>query len=144
MPTKPTKWTTEEHEDFLRGLEDLGRGNWKGISLHYVRSRTPTQIASHAQKYFKRLQPGNRRRRGSIFDRPPSSSDEGEGTDETTPTPVVAPVDPATFIHMSTAFWACVARAYAPATVPYLTRTHEIRKPTPLRDTSNVMKSLLH
>ncbi|TYI98367.1 hypothetical protein E1A91_D01G209300v1 [Gossypium mustelinum] len=32
------------------------RGNWKGISENYVTSRTPIQVASHAQKYFLRLQ----------------------------------------------------------------------------------------
>ena len=28
---------------------------WKSISEDFVTSRTPTQVASHAQKYFKRL-----------------------------------------------------------------------------------------
>ncbi|KAB2097701.1 hypothetical protein ERO13_A01G178066v2, partial [Gossypium hirsutum] len=32
------------------------RGNWKGISENYVTRRTPIQVASHAQKYFLRLQ----------------------------------------------------------------------------------------
>ncbi|KAI3409621.1 HTH myb-type domain-containing protein [Psidium guajava] len=47
-------WTPEEHERFLRGLEIYGRGDWKSISRHVVISKSPTQVASHAQKYFNR------------------------------------------------------------------------------------------
>lgn len=37
------------------GLQKLGRGNWRGISRFYVPTRTPTQVASHAQKHFMRV-----------------------------------------------------------------------------------------
>ncbi|KAK4589152.1 hypothetical protein RGQ29_019943 [Quercus rubra] len=37
---------------FLLGLQKLGKGDWRGIACNYVISRTPTQVASHAQKYF--------------------------------------------------------------------------------------------
>jgi SHAQKYF class myb-like DNA-binding protein len=47
-------WTEEEHNMFLRGLEKLGKGNWRGISRDFVTTRTPTQVASHAQKHFLR------------------------------------------------------------------------------------------
>ncbi|KAL1556502.1 transcription factor MYB1R1-like [Salvia divinorum] len=47
----PSPWTEEEHKLFLIGLHDLRKGNWKGISNNYVKTRTPTQVASHAQKY---------------------------------------------------------------------------------------------
>mmetsp|Transcript_3920 Transcript_3920/g.11726 ORF Transcript_3920/g.11726 Transcript_3920/m.11726 type:complete len:330 (+) Transcript_3920:453-1442(+) len=57
MPPKkvPYKkgWTKEEHYLFLRGLATHGRGAWKQIAA-IVSSRTPTQIQSHAQKYFLR------------------------------------------------------------------------------------------
>ena len=54
---------------FLDGLEKYGRGDWRNISRFAVRSRTPTQVASHAQKYFIRLNSMNRdRRRSSIHD----------------------------------------------------------------------------
>jgi SHAQKYF class myb-like DNA-binding protein len=47
-------WTEEEHRRFLLGLQKLGKGDWRGISHNFVVSRTPTQVASHAQKYFIR------------------------------------------------------------------------------------------
>ncbi|KAL1310334.1 hypothetical protein HN51_052970 [Arachis hypogaea] len=51
---KGLAWSEEEHRIFLEGLEKLGKGNWRGISRCFVRTRTPTQVASHAQKYFLR------------------------------------------------------------------------------------------
>lgn len=62
-------WTEEEHKKFLLGLNKLGKGDWRGISRKYVVSRTPTQVASHAQKYFNRQTNVHRRkRRSSLFD----------------------------------------------------------------------------
>lgn len=62
-------WTEEEHKRFLLGLNKLGKGDWRGISRNYVISRTPTQVASHAQKYFNRQTNVHRRkRRSSLFD----------------------------------------------------------------------------
>ncbi|XP_073146089.1 transcription factor MYB1R1-like [Henckelia pumila] len=62
-------WTEEEHKLFLYGLQKVGKGNWRGISRDYVKSRTPTQVASHAQKYFfRRSNLNHRRRRSSVFD----------------------------------------------------------------------------
>ncbi|KAL4355693.1 hypothetical protein HN51_027000 [Arachis hypogaea] len=68
---KGIPWSQEEHRLFLIGLEKLGKGDWRGISRNYVVSRTPTQVASHAQKYFIRLRQSNatpRKRRSSLFD----------------------------------------------------------------------------
>ncbi|KAJ8423339.1 hypothetical protein Cgig2_029733 [Carnegiea gigantea] len=50
-----TPWTEAEHEAFLVGLEKYGKGDWKSISRYCVKTRTPTQVASHAQKYFEKL-----------------------------------------------------------------------------------------
>ncbi|KAJ8773479.1 hypothetical protein K2173_004309 [Erythroxylum novogranatense] len=66
---KGVPWTEEEHRMFLIGLQKLGKGDWRGIARNYVVSRTPTQVASHAQKYFIRQTNENRRkRRSSLFD----------------------------------------------------------------------------
>ncbi|CAN6578269.1 unnamed protein product [Malus baccata var. baccata] len=62
-------WTEEEHKLFLLGLQKVGKGDWRGISRNFVKTRTPTQVASHAQKYFLRRNNHNRRRRrSSLFD----------------------------------------------------------------------------
>ncbi|KAK1311973.1 hypothetical protein QJS10_CPA07g00859 [Acorus calamus] len=66
---KGIPWTEEEHCMFLVGLKKLGKGDWRGIARDYVVSRTPTQVASHAQKYFIRQTNSTRRkRRPSLFD----------------------------------------------------------------------------
>ncbi|XP_062194916.1 transcription factor MYBS3-like [Phragmites australis] len=66
---KGTPWTEEEHIMFLMGLQKLGKGDWRGISRSFVVSRTSTQVASHAQKYFIRQTNSSRRkRRSSLFD----------------------------------------------------------------------------
>ncbi|KAL8532206.1 hypothetical protein ACS0TY_008706 [Phlomoides rotata] len=81
-------WTEEEHQLFLMGLNKYGRGNWLNISRNYVISKTPTQVASHAQKYFLRQTsstPAGRRRRHSIHD-----------IQAMTPTPTSIPQRPVT------------------------------------------------
>ncbi|KAF8412955.1 hypothetical protein HHK36_000927 [Tetracentron sinense] len=66
---KGTPWTEEEHRMFLVGLQKLGKGDWRGIARNYVISRTPTQVASHAQKYFiRQTNMSKRKRRSSLFD----------------------------------------------------------------------------
>ncbi|XP_026408255.1 transcription factor SRM1-like isoform X1 [Papaver somniferum] len=66
---KGIAWTEDEHRLFLLGLDKYGKGDWRSISRNFVVSRTPTQVASHAQKYFIRLNSMNKdRRRSSIHD----------------------------------------------------------------------------
>ncbi|GAB2228060.1 hypothetical protein Droror1_Dr00009890 [Drosera rotundifolia] len=74
---KGVPWTEEEHRLFLIGLQQLGKGDWRGIARKYVVSRTPTQVASHAQKYFIRQTNATRRkRRSSLFDMVPDMGTE--------------------------------------------------------------------
>ncbi|KAF5761931.1 putative transcription factor MYB-related family [Helianthus annuus] len=90
---KGIAWTEEEHRLFLLGLEKYGKGDWRSISRNFVVTRTPTQVASHAQKYFIRLNSMNKdRRRSSIHDitsvnnadvavpQPPTNSSPGKST----------------------------------------------------------------
>ncbi|CAL9132913.1 unnamed protein product [Musa textilis] len=67
---KGVPWTENEHRMFLMGLQKLGKGDWRGIARNFVVSRTPTQVASHAQKYFIRQSSNasRRKRHSSLFD----------------------------------------------------------------------------
>eukprot|EP00798_Chlamydomonas_sp_ICE-L_P008254 gene8254-1523_t len=56
-------WSEEEHLQFLIGLKELGKGAWRDISRKYVPTRTPTQVASHSQKYFTKLAGAHKRKR---------------------------------------------------------------------------------
>ena len=48
------KWNPEEHSMFLEAVEIWGK-QWKLISKH-VKTRTPSQCRSHAQKHFIKLE----------------------------------------------------------------------------------------
>ena len=48
------RWAKNEHLRFLAGCLKYGN-NWKKVET-YVRTRTSTQIRSHAQKYLKKLE----------------------------------------------------------------------------------------
>lgn len=57
------------HRQFLLGLLKYGKGDWRNISRNFVVTKTPTQVASHAQKYFLRQHSGGKdKRRPSIHD----------------------------------------------------------------------------
>ncbi|KAL8166860.1 hypothetical protein V2J09_008359 [Rumex salicifolius] len=51
---KAERWSKEEHRLFLIGILKYKKGDWRSISRYIVKTRSPTQVASHAQKYNKR------------------------------------------------------------------------------------------
>ena len=57
-------WSEEEHKLFLQGLDKFGKGDWRSISRQCVLTRTPAQVASHAQKYFIRQEGGGKEKPG--------------------------------------------------------------------------------
>ncbi|XP_060974275.1 uncharacterized protein LOC133039401 [Cannabis sativa] len=50
------RWTVKEHMIFLQGMSKFGSGNWTEISTLLGGTRTPVQVASHAQKYFNKME----------------------------------------------------------------------------------------
>lgn len=56
------RWTEAEHKRFLEGLR-LYSKDWRMIEEH-IGTRTCSQIRSHAQKFFMRLQKQQREMRG--------------------------------------------------------------------------------
>ncbi|XP_058726899.1 transcription factor MYB1R1-like [Vicia villosa] len=65
---KVKQWTKDEHKAFLVGLQTMGKGKWKDISRNYVKTKTSTQVASHAQKFFLRKKTFEKTKRESVFD----------------------------------------------------------------------------
>ncbi|URE01732.1 Myb-like DNA-binding domain, partial [Musa troglodytarum] len=94
---------------FLLGLRKYGKGDWRNISRNFVITRTPTQVASHAQKYFIRLNSGGKdKRRSSIHDittanlpdnRPPSPSRPSSLTSQPCSAPAPIWSSPYSSIH---------------------------------------------
>ena len=55
---KVGRWTEEEHEIFLEGLQMHGK-QWKTIAT-MIGTRTVVQVRTHAQKYFQKLERKNK------------------------------------------------------------------------------------
>ncbi|KAL5705980.1 hypothetical protein ACHQM5_024200 [Ranunculus cassubicifolius] len=48
-------WTAEEHQSFVEGLKEFGKGKWVKISKYYVPTRTARQICNYSQRCDDRL-----------------------------------------------------------------------------------------
>ena len=53
--TGPQQWTQAEHELFLEGVERYGRSRHTQIA-QLIGTKKPSQVISHSQKYFIKLQ----------------------------------------------------------------------------------------
>ena len=58
------RWLTEEHEVFLKGLDQHGK-QWKKIAL-MIKTRSVVQVRTHAQKYFQKLLKGDKKEDGRL------------------------------------------------------------------------------
>ncbi|XP_042456181.1 transcription factor MYBS3-like [Zingiber officinale] len=112
---KGVPWTEEEHSMFLVGLRRLGRGNWRGISRNFVGTKTPTQVASHAQKYFLRQSNASiRKRRSSLFDMPIEQIPVHEDHPPNEPNNTNHPATLHANKQEGTSIWEASATKYAP------------------------------
>ncbi|XP_045831498.1 transcription factor MYBS3-like [Trifolium pratense] len=51
------RWSQLEHDLFLMGLIEYGKGRWSKIAKHFVCSKTPQQVQNYAASFFKHLPP---------------------------------------------------------------------------------------
>ncbi|CAL5197380.1 unnamed protein product [Lathyrus oleraceus] len=48
-------WSQQEHDLFVMGLIEYGKGKWSKIAQHYVCNKTPQQVQCYAHSFFKYL-----------------------------------------------------------------------------------------
>mmetsp|Transcript_26667 Transcript_26667/g.43605 ORF Transcript_26667/g.43605 Transcript_26667/m.43605 type:complete len:520 (-) Transcript_26667:621-2180(-) len=58
-------WTPEEHKRFISALKAYGPRDIKGIAMH-VGTRNPTQVRTHAQKYWMKLKREQQKHAGKM------------------------------------------------------------------------------
>lgn len=85
-PNNKGHWSDEEHNLFLKGLEMYGRGSWSNIAKH-VKTRTSTQVISHARSYFRKLEKINEsvsgsKRKASDDEKPTAKKAKEEPTEK--------------------------------------------------------------
>ena len=77
------RWSSSEHEAFLRALKVYGRG-WKKLAT-VIPNRTSAQIRSHAQKYFAKTEQANVHASNELHSSSSSSVDSPPLYDEQVP-----------------------------------------------------------
>ena len=58
------RWQAEEHEIFLKGLNEHGK-QWKKIAV-MIKTRSVVQVRTHAQKYFQKLLKNEKKEDGRL------------------------------------------------------------------------------
>eukprot|EP00536_Pseudo-nitzschia_multiseries_P016337 jgi/Psemu1/263567/estExt_Genewise1Plus.C_10800004 len=74
------RWTTEEHDAFLIGIEMYGK-EWKKVAAK-VKTRTVVQTRTHAQKYFQKLKKENEGQKFKKENEGQKFKKEDEGQDD--------------------------------------------------------------
>ncbi|XP_021719501.1 uncharacterized protein LOC110687197 [Chenopodium quinoa] len=64
--SKGAQWSDDEHRLFIIGVEIYGKGDWRSISRSVVLTRSSTQVASHAQKFYNKKKCPKVTKRSSI------------------------------------------------------------------------------
>lgn len=80
------RWSTEEHEMFLKGLDEHGK-QWKKIAV-MIKTRSVVQVRTHAQKYFQKLLKAEKKSSGDISKISTSTATSGPTTPTTPSSPV--------------------------------------------------------
>lgn len=70
-------WTPDEHQRFLEALTKYGHKDVKAISMH-VSTRNATQVRTHAQKYFLRLERERRKKNDEEVGKVDDFEDSGD------------------------------------------------------------------
>lgn len=83
------RWLAEEHEVFLKGLNEHGK-QWKKIAV-MIKTRSVVQVRTHAQKYFQKLLKSEKKEDG----RPGKDLSSGVSTSTATSTSTASTADAA-------------------------------------------------
>ena len=72
------RWLAEEHEVFLKGLNEHGK-QWKKIAV-MIKTRSVVQVRTHAQKYFQKLHKNEKKTEGGPGKTPSISTSNAVST----------------------------------------------------------------
>ncbi|KAL6226892.1 hypothetical protein ACLB2K_000851 [Fragaria x ananassa] len=55
LPVSDALWTQKEHDQFVEGVSKCGMGNWTGIAIWFVKTKSREQVRKYAEDYFMRV-----------------------------------------------------------------------------------------